>query len=334
MKQKQKNNLISYRAPDGLLADIEARCNAGGDSRSLVAQRDLGRYYALLERALRELRSDAGGFDPFTAEELALICDACNGITFEPLAFGSLLLGVSDAIKLDGLDAQWGVDREILLDKLAALDALEESALLDAVERFWSNPERGEPKNILMPREESQGSEKMYFYLISDEWVGPADANRPEHWINLTHWTIRSEPGITNMSREPRIEGWLGTTNDRSYSAWGRYETVESARARIHRFARENGDTRVERADDESGDPSVIEEWTTARFETACGIYEWDPNRVGRDEAAADLTDEQIAEMAETWKSDAESQGVRIIDDVEEYLTECREQNREEAAGR
>lgn len=147
---KQKDNLISYRAPDNLLADIAARCDSvGGESRSLVAQRDLGRYYALLERARRELRAGAGKVACFTPEELALICDACNGTWFEPPMFGALLLGVSDAIKLDRLDAKWGVDSGMLLDKLEALDALEEWAVIDAVERFWSNPERGEPGGLL-----------------------------------------------------------------------------------------------------------------------------------------------------------------------------------------
>ena len=28
------------------------------------------------------------------------------------------------------------------------------------------------------------------------------------------HWVLRDEPGRTNVSHEPRVEGWLGTTDN------------------------------------------------------------------------------------------------------------------------
>lgn len=41
---------------------------------------------------------------------------------------------------------------------------------------------------------------------------------------------IRDEPATTNLSREPRTQGWCGTTNDYSVTAHGCYDTLEAAR--------------------------------------------------------------------------------------------------------
>lgn len=97
-----------------------------------TARRDLGRYYALLARAL--------GAVQLTEAEASLLCDASNGTLWEPASIPLLWAGVDDAIRLHGVDRQWGVDGPALVARLRALDAGASWALVDAVERFWRNP--------------------------------------------------------------------------------------------------------------------------------------------------------------------------------------------------
>ncbi len=41
--------------------------------------------------------------------------------------------------------------------------------------------------------------------------------------------SMSDEPGITNMSREPRVSGWLGTTNNTSRTALGVFTSQTAA---------------------------------------------------------------------------------------------------------
>lgn len=44
---------------------------------------------------------------------------------------------------------------------------------------------------------------------------------------------VREEPGRKNLSKEPLVKGWLGTTNDWSEYALGRFDTEDEAWAAI-----------------------------------------------------------------------------------------------------
>jgi hypothetical protein len=70
------------------------------------------------------------------------------------------------------------------------------------------------------------------YYLIEREYVGPNKRDSRGNVIGDSRvMEIWNAPGVTNMSREVRIHGWLGTTADISSTACGEYETIEAARA-------------------------------------------------------------------------------------------------------
>lgn len=58
-------------------------------------------------------------------------------------------------------------------------------------------------------------------------------------WIDL-----RTQPGRTNLSHEPRVRGWLGTTSNVEATALGEY-TVVSVKYRILKDGRERIDVKV-----------------------------------------------------------------------------------------
>jgi hypothetical protein len=66
------------------------------------------------------------------------------------------------------------------------------------------------------------------FYVIETEYVGPNE-NPDSHTYH-----IQTCPGRKNMSHEPAVSGWLGTTNDWSRTAHGEFETIQAAQTKIH----------------------------------------------------------------------------------------------------
>jgi len=65
------------------------------------------------------------------------------------------------------------------------------------------------------------------FYVIAIEYEGPNSED--DRFIDADRICIRSEPARTNMSGEVRVDGWCGTTNDWSITAYGEYETIDEA---------------------------------------------------------------------------------------------------------
>jgi len=67
-----------------------------------------------------------------------------------------------------------------------------------------------------------------HFYLVATSYAGP----NPSEMRGSARWLdICTEPGVTNQSGEPRVTGWLGTTNDWSKSARGEFSSLVKARA-------------------------------------------------------------------------------------------------------
>lgn len=128
------NPLICFRAAGTLLAALDER--SPGDGRSLVAKRDLERYYATL-------RAELAGVDLSEAEASAVV-DAANGTLFDPPTARLLWAEVDDAVRLNGLDRKWAVDGRALVEKLRSLTASQTLAVADACERFWSAVGAGE----------------------------------------------------------------------------------------------------------------------------------------------------------------------------------------------
>lgn len=135
-EQTPGSMMIQFRAGE-LRTALEGRASASL-SVDLVAKRDLGRYYTLLD-AVRPTFSEA---------EASLILDACNGIVWDQRSVGFLWAEVADGIKLDGLDEKWGVDGGALVKRLRALPFAELQAIADASERWWGLAGAGEPVSV------------------------------------------------------------------------------------------------------------------------------------------------------------------------------------------
>lgn len=124
------DNLTCFRDAS-IKQSLLTRGNSSGD----IARRDIDRYYVLLADALRRVK--------LTSNEAMLLCDALNGTLneFRINPAQALVFSVQDAIDLDSLDSKWEVDKTSFLAKLKGLNTLEAAAVLDAVERFWYEPE-------------------------------------------------------------------------------------------------------------------------------------------------------------------------------------------------
>lgn len=169
------------------------------------------------------------------------------------------------------------------------------------------------------------------FYLLSSDYVGPD--KRDSHGNirgDSEVMSICTEPGRTNQSREVRVEGWLGTTNDTSRRAHGEFVTVEEARAEAARL----GFTAKPRNGwDECGrevwDEDVVEIWVrpeAAREQWDAG--EWFSTTGSAGVASeysitADSTDAQITAASELAYEQAVADDYEVHG-IEDYMLELR----------
>jgi len=101
-----------------------------GRSEHQTARRDLKRYYQLLEASRPTL--------PF--RQAKLLCDLLNGTMFEPIDRAPQLLQIEVQDAPDRLFEKWDVSREKFERRVADFSAAEAYATIDAVERFWKEP--------------------------------------------------------------------------------------------------------------------------------------------------------------------------------------------------
>jgi len=114
-----------------ITANIEKQIMQRGDNRSGIINRDLERYYTVLDRALRTVS--------LTENEALLIVDVLNGSILDTLSVRMLWAGVEDAINLDKVDEKWGINGAALVEKLRSLGEIQCLAVVDAAERFWAD---------------------------------------------------------------------------------------------------------------------------------------------------------------------------------------------------
>ncbi|MDE1904938.1 MAG: hypothetical protein KGH75_00625 [Rhodospirillales bacterium] len=118
---------VSFRATR-IEPALRSRCaDQTRGAISMVARRDMERYYALLARTC----------PTFALNEACLIMDVMNGCIVTPETMQLLWANVDDAIRLDALDHKWNIDGAALVARLRALPYAECVALVDAVERAW-----------------------------------------------------------------------------------------------------------------------------------------------------------------------------------------------------
>lgn len=107
----------------------------GHDNRS-------GRLNTVAERYLDVVRRDCPAL---TEQEWCAVCDALNGHWWEGgdggVGVRMAWASVSDADRLDGLGAKWGVDAQALAARMQCMSAGEQVALAEVVERFWQHCE-------------------------------------------------------------------------------------------------------------------------------------------------------------------------------------------------
>lgn len=119
---------FSVSLPPGL-ADAMRRRNSALSSAVTSA---LVRYLHILATARNNLPE-------LTADEKALILDACNGTLFaDAISVRLLPAQIADAIDIDHLDRKWHVDGDALNAKLMATTYVERLALVDAVQIWWN----------------------------------------------------------------------------------------------------------------------------------------------------------------------------------------------------
>jgi len=128
---------VRFRLGETLLVAIDARATAPEPGpRAVTAKRDLGRYYEILRAALATVALTRG--------EAGLLVDVCNGwatsVEQPDILAGGLALQVDDGMRLEALDEKWHVERAELLAKIDGWTTAQTIAVVDAVERFWQEP--------------------------------------------------------------------------------------------------------------------------------------------------------------------------------------------------
>ena len=125
---------LSFRIDDRLALQVMARAERHGGA-NYAARTHLERYYYLLADELRTLRGR------FSLAELSLLADVVNGWLVAPHTIPLLYINVEDGVALERLDKKWSIqDPAGLVQKLRPLSYGQAAALIDALERWWSQP--------------------------------------------------------------------------------------------------------------------------------------------------------------------------------------------------
>lgn len=153
------------------------------------------------------------------------------------------------------------------------------------------------------------------YYVIESNYVGPNDLFDPDHiGIYVT-------PELGNMSGEPVIEGWAGTTGDWARYGRGAFGTLEEARARIEELY-------PDRREEESGSPECLEVYRLGELAemTRALTADWlsDAKLTGKE------TDDDLADILDIAEDNANSDGMTLSPDALEMLTEERDRARDE----
>ncbi|MTH95540.1 hypothetical protein [Roseibium sp. RKSG952] len=159
------------------------------------------------------------------------------------------------------------------------------------------------------------------FYIVENTYVGPNQ--NEDSYLDCNTIVIQEEPALTNMSREPRTEGWCGTTNDWSVTAHGAYESLSDAQAAIGRIFGE-----VRFAETERG-CGIVETYKPGKFEPlsveTTGIW-----AVENDDITADTSDERIEELVNEYEAIANGDGQTLHSCLERDMRAHRDNLRDE----
>lgn len=125
---------VTIRMPEDLASWISDKGNSV--NQTIVDQLQHARYSRMY--ALNELRGR------FTPGEWRFFADSLNGtlvtdkIRFYPSV---LIVSFEDSEAFEGTASKWGVELEVLKEKINGLTASQVEALYSRVESFWEKPE-------------------------------------------------------------------------------------------------------------------------------------------------------------------------------------------------
>lgn len=158
-------------------------------------------------------------------------------------------------------------------------------------------------------------AEQKKYYVIEVNYVGPNDLFDPDHI------GIYTMPVVGNLSGEPVIEGWAGTTGDWARYGRGAFDSLEEARARIEELY-------PDRREEESGSPECLEVYRLGELAemTRALTADWlsDAKLTGKE------TDEDLAEIIDIAEANVNDAGMTLHPDALEMLAAERDRARDE----
>ena len=157
----------------------------------------------------------------------------------------------------------------------------------------------------------------MYF-LIENSYVGPNSV------CDADYVEICLKPAVGNASRETRLEGWCGTTNDWSCYAHGEYETLEDARAAITEIFGPMRESTVSWYD---GDTVEIYKHGAYAPLSADATLEWAYDGICAD-VDSSTTDAEIAVLVRLYETIANSEGYTLDTDLAYFMRKFRDEIR------
>ena len=168
------------------------------------------------------------------------------------------------------------------------------------------------------------------YYIIERQYAGPNAKNLATDRKNIVdghQYVVRSEPGVTNMSHEPRTSGWLGTTCGWSEHAQGAYETQDAAIDAATGLAEAFGHGHRVEEDPEGNTVILVGDEAWANLWDA---IEWlEPSSDEELGITSGMFDEDIARLADELEAEALQGGCRLwgtyeaLKDRVEALEEC-----------
>lgn len=177
---KRSYPTVNFRVSDGMLEHLNVRLQSQQETRHAVAKRDLDRYYALLRQELRTVL--------LSRDEVSLLLDLPqhNGSLWTASTPPLLFEVMEDALRY-GRAAARNLQGAELVERLKALSAAQNCALVDALERWWARPahERTDATllevGLIQTLAEKPGAEKVF-----PEGVRPNNMNNQDDaWLSL-----------------------------------------------------------------------------------------------------------------------------------------------------
>jgi hypothetical protein len=159
------------------------------------------------------------------------------------------------------------------------------------------------------------------FYVVSTEDVGPNAEPLNERVY------IQTKPAVGNMSRQPIIDGWCGTTNDIAEYAHGVFDSLEEAQ----KFVKEKWKGFEGSEDDYDEmffeEETIIEIYADNR--TVWAVDDWlceSDHVFDIRKSPKDYTEEKLRELETQIEDEAKLEDVYLDGDVYEYLRAIRDE--------